>query len=143
MSCAMLCLGSLMSRICRVYCHSVLTGCVIIFEMTVTPSLFIKSSIYNCMIVIMFAPCQWRTIYQKEFTSNPLVLKLTREPHSVLTGCVIIFQMTVTPSLFIKSSIFTCRTDIRQMINHLHQKNLGLIDPLRSYMKRIFELLKS
>ena len=31
--------------------------------------------------------------------------------HSVLTGCVIIFEMTVTPSLFIKSSIYTCRTD--------------------------------
>ena len=62
--------------------------------------------------------------------------------HSVLTGCVIIFEMTVTPSLFIKSSIYTCRTDMYQMINHLHQKNLGLIDPLRSYMKRIFELLK-
>ena len=63
--------------------------------------------------------------------------------HSVLTGCVTIFEMTVTPSLFIKSSIYTCRTDMYQMINHLHQKKLGLIDPLRSYMKRIYELLKS
>ena len=63
--------------------------------------------------------------------------------HSVLTVCVIIFEMTVTPSLFIKSSIYTCRTDMYQMTNHLPQKHLGLIDPLRSYMKRIFELLKS
>ena len=63
--------------------------------------------------------------------------------HSVLKGCVIIFEMTVTLSLFIKSSIYACRTDIYQLINHLHQKNLDLIDPLRSYIKRIFELLKS
>ena len=34
--------------------------------------------------------------------------------------------MTVTPLLFIKSSIYTCRTDMCQMINHLHQKNLVL-----------------
>ena len=63
--------------------------------------------------------------------------------HSVLTGCAIIFEMTVSPSLFIKSSIYACRADMYQMINHLHQKKLGLIDPLRSNMKRIFELLKS
>ena len=62
--------------------------------------------------------------------------------HSVLTGCVIIFEMSVTPLLFIKSSIYTCRTDMCQMIKHLRQKNSGPIDILRSYMKRIFKLLK-
>ena len=73
----------------------------------------------------------------------PALKDLLGGKHSVLTGCVIIFEMTVTLSLFIKSFIYTCRIDMHQMINHLHQKNISLIDPLRSYMKRIFELLKS
>ena len=63
--------------------------------------------------------------------------------HSVSTGCVINFEMPVTLSPFIKSSIYTCRTYICQMIKHLHQKNSGPIDLLRSYMKRIFKLLES
>ena len=49
-------------------------------------------------------------------------MKLFTFMHCVLTGCVIIFEMTVTPSLFIKSPIYTCRADMCQMINHLHQK---------------------
>ena len=67
----------------------------------------------------------------------------TSPAHSVLTGCVIIFEMTITPSLFIKSSIYTYRTDMYQMIKSSSPKNLGLIDPLIICMKRIFELLKS
>ena len=56
--------------------------------------------------------------------------------HSVLTGCVIIFEMSVSPSLFIKLSIYTCRTDMCQIIMHIHQKITGQIDILKSYMKR-------
>ena len=63
--------------------------------------------------------------------------------HSVLIGCVTIFEMPVTLSLFIKLSIYNCRTDMRQMIKHLHQKNSDQINFLKSYMKRIFKLLKS
>ena len=63
--------------------------------------------------------------------------------HSVLTGCMIIFEMRVNPSLFIKSSIYTCRIDICQTIKHIHPKKSGPIDLLRSYMKRIFKLLES
>ena len=37
--------------------------------------------------------------------------------------------MSVTLSLFVKSSIYTCSTDMYKMINHLHQKYSGLIDP--------------
>ena len=66
-----------------------------------------------------------------------------RGSHSVLTGCVIVFEMPVTLSLFIKSSIYTCRTDMCQMLKHLHLKNSGPIELLRSYMKRIFKLLYS
>ena len=33
-----------------------------------------------------------------------------------------IFEMHVTPSLNIKSSIYTCRTDMYQIIRHLYQK---------------------
>ena len=62
--------------------------------------------------------------------------------HIVLTGCVIIFEMPATLSLFIKSSIYTCRTDICQIIKQLRQKYSVSIGLLRSYMKRLFGLLE-
>ena len=49
--------------------------------------------------------------------------------HSVLTGCVIIFEMTVTPSLFVKSSIYTCRIDMYPMIKNRFA--LSLLLPTR------------
>ena len=53
------------------------------------------------------------------------------------------FEMPVTPSLFIKSPIYTHRIDMCQTIKHIHPKKSGPIDLLRSYMKRIFKLLES
>ena len=72
-----------------------------------------------------------------------LVVVLVCPTHSVLTGCVIILEMPLTLSLFIKSSIYTCRTDMRQIIKHLRQKDSGQINLLRSFMKIIFKLLES
>ena len=81
------------------------------------------------------------TVNVKHKEASPNINNLG-SPHSVLTGCVIIFEMPVTPSLFIKSSIYTCRTDMCQIIKHLHQKVSGQIDLLKSYMNRIFKLLE-
>ena len=54
------------------------------------------------------------------------------------------FEMTVTPSLFIKSFIYTCRTDMYQMINHLHQKKIRSnrsIEKLHETNFRVIEIL--
>ena len=96
-------------------------------------------------VLLIFSPktavffCSEAAFKNTQKTHNDIKSK----GHSVLTGCVIIFEMSVTPSPIIKSSINTRRTDMGQMIKHLRQKNSGTIDILRSYMKRIFKLLKS
>ena len=66
-----------------------------------------------------------RTCISKE--SHFLLSYKSSGAHSVLTGCVAIFEIPVTPSLFIKSSFYTCRIDMCQMIKHLRQKNQALL----------------
>ena len=88
--------------------------------------------------------CQkWQTVHQViALHSGPKLVKMQLvafsffiKEHSVLTGCMIIFEIPVTLSLFIKSSIDTCRTDMCQIIKHLHQKISGRIDLLKSTWK--------
>ena len=39
-----------------------------------------------------------------------------------LAGTSLVVYWCASHSIFIKSSIYTCRTDMYQMMNHLHQK---------------------
>ena len=63
--------------------------------------------------------------------------------HSVLIGYVIIFEMPVTPSLLIKSSIYTCRIDMRQIIKHIQPKKIRSNRSAVKLHETNFKLLES